>query len=60
MDATGPTAGFTYQAAETSTARLTMTDTLAASNSTTVTIHAGGDVRLTGSWRDRPAAQRRW
>jgi glucose/arabinose dehydrogenase len=43
VDATGPTAGFTYQAPETSTARLKVTDTLGASHSTTVTIRAGGD-----------------
>jgi hypothetical protein len=43
VDATGPTADFTYQAPETSTARLTVTDTLGASHSTTVTIHAGGE-----------------
>jgi glucose/arabinose dehydrogenase len=41
VDATGPTAAFTYTSAGTYTARLTVTDTLGGSDSTTVTIVAG-------------------
>jgi glucose/arabinose dehydrogenase len=43
VDATTPTAQFTYQSADTFTARLTVTDTLGGSDSTTVTITAGSE-----------------
>jgi glucose/arabinose dehydrogenase len=42
VDATTPSAQFTYESAGTYTARLTVTDTLGGSDSTTVTITAGG------------------
>jgi glucose/arabinose dehydrogenase len=57
VDATTPTGSFTYRAGR-YTARLTVTDTLGATNTTTVTISAGTD--LPTAVIDSPAASFTW
>jgi PKD repeat protein len=55
VDATGPTASFTYQAAGAHTARLTVTDMHGASDSTTVTVQVGVEATI-----DAPGSATTW
>ena len=55
VDATGPTASFTYQTAGAYTARLTVTDMHGASDSTTVTVQVGVEATI-----DAPRSATTW
>lgn len=55
VDATGPTASFTYQTAGAHTARLTVTDMHGASDSTTVTVQVGVEATI-----DAPRSATTW